>query len=289
MTALAVPSFSTAAGLDPAVRAAVAGSLPKLEITVQAYGTADELCSNIRSALARGLPEFSCSPVKHDGRLAIVGSGWSMPDYIELIRSHRAKGQPIIAVKAAHDFLVERGIDPDLWVNLDPRDRTDGIQRLNDRTIYMPASRCTPSTFDYLKGRRVLLWHSWAPGPEVDAIGPGKLAVGGGTTSGLRAINIAYLMGFRHVTLYGFDSCNNDKGEKRFTDAMTGAAIDVYVGGTGKRFTCNMAMAQQANEFQELFNVMPDLHVEAVGPGLIAAILEERLNRRTESKNVISK
>jgi len=252
-----------------------------LEIAVIAAGTEEELCSNIRSALARGLPELTLAPIKHDGNIVLVASGWSMPDYIDEIRAHRRAGRPIVAVKAAHDFLVENGVNPDMWVNLDPRDRTNGIQRLNDHTVYMPASRCPPSTFDYLKGRKVLLWHSWAEGPEMAAIGPNKLAVGGGTTSGLRAVNIGYLLGFRNFTLYGYDSCNRADGVKRFTGDVTGPAIDVFVGGpTGKKFNCNMAMAQQANEFQKLFDVMGDITVDVKGPGLIAEIMRVRDQRK---------
>lgn len=251
-----------------------------LEITVQSAGTVEELGSNIRSALARGLPELALAPTKHDGNMVLVASGWSMPDYIDEIKAHRKAGRPIVAVKAAHDFLVENGVEPDLWVNLDPRDRTSGIKHLNDRTTYMPASRCPPSTFDYLKGRNVLLWHSWAPGEEMEAIGPGKLAIGGGTTSGLRSINIGYILGFRHFIMYGYDSCNRADGLKRFTGETTGPAIDVWVGGpTGKKFSCNMAMAQQANEFQKLFDVMPDITLDVKGPGLIAEIMRVRDQR----------
>ena len=255
--------------------------MKKLELTVVAAGEPEELCSNIRSALARGLPEFAPAPTSHDGTFVCVASGWSMPDYIDEIKAHRRAGRPIVAVKAAHDFLVENGVNPDMWVNLDPRDRTNGIQRLNDHTVYMPASRCPPSTFDYLKGRKVLLWHSWAEGPEMAAIGPNKLAVGGGTTSGLRAVNIGYLLGFRNFTLYGYDSCNRADGVKRFTGDVTGPAIDVFVGGpTGKKFNCNMAMAQQANEFQKLFDVMGDITVDVKGPGLIAEIMRVRDQRK---------
>jgi hypothetical protein len=52
------------------------------------------------------------------------------------------------------------------------------------------------------------------------------------------------------------------------------------VGGpTGKKFNCNMAMAQQANEFQKLFEVMPDLNLNVKGPGLIAEIMRVRDER----------
>ena len=251
-----------------------------LEITVQAAGTEEELCSNIRAALARGLPELTLAPIKHDGNIVLVASGWSMPDYIDEIKAHRQAGRPIVAIKAAHDFLVEHGVSPDMWVALDPRDRTSGIQRLNDHTVYMPSSRCSPSTFDHLKGRKILLWHSWAEGPEMVAIGPGKLAIGGGTTSGLRAINIGYCLGFRNFIMYGYDSCNRADGVKRFTGETTGPSIDVWVGGpTGKKFNCNMAMAQQANEFQKLFEVMGDITLDVKGPGLIAEIMRVRYER----------
>ena len=252
--------------------------MKKLELTVVAAGEPEELCSNIRSALARGLPEFAPAPTSHDGTFVCVASGWSMPDYIDEIKAHKRQGRPIVAVKAAHDFLCKNGVEPDLWVNLDPRDRTSGIQLANERTVYLVASRCPPVTFDHLKGKKVVVWHSWAEGPEMKALGAGKLAIGGGTTSGMRAINIGYLLGFRKFVLYGYDSCNNAQGIKRFTGEKTGPTLDVYVGDGAERrkFTCNAAMAQQANEFQMVYAVMNDITVDAKGPGLIAAILEER-------------
>lgn len=252
--------------------------MQKLELTVRAAGEPEELCSNIRSSLARGLPELAPAPCAHDGTFVCVASGWSMPNFIEDIRAERAKGRPIVAIKAAHDFLCENGIEPDVWVNLDPRDRTSGIQRANDHTVYMVASRCPPVTFDVLKDRKVLLWHSWSDSPEIKAVGPGKLAIGGGTTSGMRAINIGYILGYRKFVLYGYDSCNRADGIKRFTGEKTGPTLDVFVGdGIEKRkFVCNAAMAQQANEFQMIYSVMHDITVEAKGPGLIAAIIEER-------------
>jgi hypothetical protein len=58
---------------------------------------------------------------------------------------------------------------------------------------------------------------------------------------------------------------------------MPGVTVDIWVGGpTGKKFNCNMAMAQQANEFQKLFEVMPDLNLDVKGPGLIAEIMRVR-------------
>jgi hypothetical protein len=33
------------------------------------------------------------------------------------------------------------------------------------------------------------------------------MLIGGGTTSGLRAISLFYVLGWRHFALFGFDSC----------------------------------------------------------------------------------
>ena len=254
--------------------------MKKLELQVQAAGTLDELQSNIRACLARKLPEFTPAPTTHDGTFVCVASGWSMPGYIDEIKAHRAAGRPIVAIKAAHDFLMDNGVTPDIWICLDPRDRRGGIDKVNDHTVYMVASRCAPVMFDHLAGRKILVWHSWSDSPEAKALPGGKLAIGGGTTSGIRAINIGYLLGFRKFVLYGYDSCNRADGVKRFTGEMTGQTMDVFVGGpTGRKFTCNAAMAQQANEFQMVYAVMNDITVDARGPGLIAAILDERRRR----------
>lgn len=247
-----------------------------LELSIQAHGEPAELQGNIRSAVARQLPELAPAPTAHDGTFVCVASGWSMPSFVDEIRKERERGRPIVAVKAAHDFLCENGIEPDLWVNLDPRDRTDGIKHANDHTVYLVASRCPPVTFDKLAGKRILLWHSWSDGPEHKALPPGRLAIGGGTTSGMRAINIGYLLGYRKFVLYGYDSCNDTQGRKRFTGELSGPTMDVYVGESRRKFVCNGAMAQQAKEFQMIFTVMPDITVEAKGDGLIAEILKVR-------------
>jgi hypothetical protein len=80
--------------------------------------------------------------------------------------------------------------------------------------------------------------------------------------------------------MYGYDSCNSADGRKKFCGDNPGATVDVFVGGpTGKKFNCNMAMAQQANEFQKLFEVMGDINVDVKVAGLIAEIMRVRDER----------
>lgn len=252
------------------------------ELAIQGLAQWDEgdILSHIRQALSLNLPELQIPPCTHDGTFVIVGSSPTVVDQVEKIKAEREQGRPICAINGAHDFLIERGITPDLFLTVDPRPMPQNFKHVNDETVYIVASRCHPETFKTLEGRRVLLWHAWSDNTEGDFLASlkGKIAIGGGSTSGLRAINVAYLLGFKRVHLYGMDSCLKNNF-KRWNDTkpLNGEEVsttDVIVGN--KQFFCNMAMAQQANEFQSIYEVMPDITIESFGDGLLSAILEER-------------
>jgi hypothetical protein len=253
-------------------------TLHPLKIDVAQFGTATQLVPTIQANCQRGLPELTPSILAHDGSLVLVASGPSMPSQLEAIRAERAKGRTICAINAAHDWLCEHDVEPDLFLTVDPRDLRHNLRRKNARTRYLLASRVAPEVFAHLAECHVWLWHSFGHKAEVDAIHPyAKMAVGGGSTSGLRAIAVGHLFfGFRNFRLYGYDSCNTPDGKfKRFDGSQSGITTDVICGD--RTFICNMAMAAQANEFQTVtYGLLPDIHIEAFGDGLIAAILAER-------------
>lgn len=234
----------------------------------------DDVRPNVVSALKRTLPEPAPALCSHDGTFVVVGSGPSLPNFIEEIKQERVKGRPICSVKGSHDFLCENGIEPDLFLSVEPRDRREHLQHANNHTTYLIASRCDPVMFDHLQGKRVMRWHSWSSNenwPELK----GKLLIGGGTTSGLRAVTFGYVQGYRKFSLYGMDSClAADKKTKRFTGELAGMVTDRIV--DGRTFYCNGAMALQADEFQEYYKTMPDIHFDVKGDGLIAAIVKTR-------------
>ena len=181
---------------------------------------------------------------------------------------------------------MENGIVPDLFVTTDPRGMPQNFKHANDETIYLLASRVSPDDFKTLGGRQVVLWHADSVDYENDEL-EGKMRIGGGTTSGLRAVNLAYLMGFRKLIFYGIDSClDKDKCKRWDSGPMKDETktIDVIVGG--ETFICNMAMAQQANEFQNIWDIMPDLKIESRGDGLISAILKQRIKQGIDTENI---
>lgn len=235
--------------------------------------------SHIEYSVALGLPELHPAICSHDGTFVIAGSGPSLANHLEEIREEKLSGRPICAVKGAHDYLLKNDIEPDLFLSIDPRDRRNNVQLESENTVYLLASRCAPQLFDHLKERRLMIWHAGSSQEENSCLARHgvKFMIGGTSTSGLRAVNIGYYLGFRKMVMYGMDSCNAPDGiTKRVDGSLTGQTVEVIVGGSGKKFTCNIAMAEQAQAFQQLWVMMPDLRLEIKGDGLLAAILEQR-------------
>lgn len=253
--------------------------LQPLRLVISKTAAVDGVVANIECNTRRGLREFQPAFCAHDGTFVIVGSGPSLAGFADAIRGEKAKGRPICAIKGAHDWLCNQGIEPDLFFSIDPRDRRNNVQCKTENTVYMLASRCDPIMFDHLKSRKeVVLVHTLSSDEENQwYINKGKYLVGGMSTSGLRAFNMAYMWGFRNFVMYGMDSCNAPDGvTKRIDGSLTGQTTDVIIGKTGRKFICNIAMAKQAEDFQKLYQMMPDIHVESHGDGLLTAILEER-------------
>lgn len=250
--------------------------MQKLAVQVKQWGSTETNSQNIRYCLDKKLPALSAAPCAHDGTFVIVGSGPSLPEFLDEIREERAKGRPICAINGAYDWLVDNGVTPDLFLTVDPRPMPQNVTKPQRDTVFLLASRVNPEVFDRLKHFPILTWNSWSEEAECEAF-RGQMAIGGGTTSGLRAINVAYILGYRNFVLFGLDSClAPDRKTKRFTGEEAGIVVDVVV--DGETFYCNQAMAQQANEFQELYRVM-DLSIDVRGKGLLAAIIKGRKSR----------
>jgi hypothetical protein len=247
-----------------------------LSIKCQNYGTAEDNKANIKSALARGLPEITPALCAHDGTFVVAASGPSLPDFIDDLKAEVASGRPVCAVNGAYDFLVEAGVIPSLALTVDPRPMPQNFKNPQPETVFLLASRVNPEVFDRLTGHRVMLWHSFGSMEEAEAW-KGKPSIGGGSTSGMRAITIGYIMGYRKFSCYGMDSClAADRETKRFSGEKAGSTFEVQVSENGPRFWCNGAMAQQANEVQELPTSLEGISIDFKGNGLLAAIWAER-------------
>ena len=237
------------------------------------------LTAHVHSALARALPVVGQHPVNQDVAV-LVGSGPSLDGQLDSIKRQQAKGRPIVAIKDAHDWLLQHGVCPDFAVVIDPTENQwQCFRRKQSPITYFVASQCHPLMFDHLADQRVHVFHLMFNHGK--AYPPNTVMIGGCTTTGLRAITLFYTMGFRRVELYGFDSCYLH-GHLRVDSAWTRpdetqTPIQIVVGD--RTFHCNPGMAAQADEFQHVFTMMPDMFVQSYGDGLLTAILNLRAQR----------
>jgi len=127
-------------------------------------------------------------------------------------------GGDLFCVKHALPLFDGLSVKPKYCVILDPRE-VDGISTLGYKradvlkvypeTTYLVASMTHPSVTKFLldKGAKVVGWHSACEAmkdPEVAK--KVRNWVVGGSCSAMRAVSIAQLMGYRKVTLTGYDA-----------------------------------------------------------------------------------
>ena len=248
--------------------------LRTFEIKASCIASDEVLYEHIRLALERNLPLME-EKEPNDLTAVLVGSGPSVKTQLESIRKDKLEGRTIIAIKDAHDWLLDNGIMPDYAVAVDPQEhRWNCFTKKSPFVHYMIASQCHPAMFEHLDGMNITLWHLYIR--EGQTYPPDSLLVTGGTTTGLRAITLFYSQGFRNFKLYGYDSCLQDKTLRITGTQHDKAPIEIYIGSNKKRFLTTAEMAAQANEFQMICQVMPDIRVSSYGEGVITAILEER-------------
>ena len=261
-------------------------SLP-LKITGKCVAEDDILFANMDAAIARGYPQVTEAHPAKTGAILLVASAPSVKGQLELIKKMKAAGSPIVAIKGAHDWLIENGVTPDYALAIDPQEHRIAFYKPQPSVHYMIASQCHPAMFDNLDGYQVTLWHPYVKKGQDR---PKKsMLIGGGTTSGLRAISLFYVLGYRQFELFGFDSCNDGELLRVNGDGLKDGdkLIEVKIDPDGETFNCNMSMALQAEHFQTYYDYLPDATFNGHGRGLIQAIIKKREQNMMELGGII--
>jgi len=262
-------------------------SLP-LKITGKCVAEDETLFAYMDAAIARGYPQVTEAQAAKTGAILLVASAPSVKGQLELIKKMKAAGSPIVAIKGAHDWLIENGVTPDYALAIDPQEHRIAFYKPQPSVHYMIASQCHPAMFDNLDGYQVTLWHPYVKKGQDR---PKKsMLIGGGTTSGLRAISLFYVLGYRQFELFGFDSCNDGKLLRVNGDGLKDGdkLIEVKIDPDGETFDCNMSMALQAEHFQTYYDYLPDATFNGHGRGLIQAIIKKREQNMMELGNIIN-
>ena len=230
-----------------------------------------EILSNLRASKERRLPYVDLCP-KRDRPLAIVGSG---PSLLKRIKFLRAFPGDIMALNGAYNVLRIHGITPKYAVCLDARpENINFFDYASTETYHLLASQCHPALYDDLAKRELKVATFHMDGHASQSVfAPGEVTVMGGMhTVGLTALILATTLGYRNLTLYGYDSSYTDGHSHARDQSQNAGQTTTEVEFKGKWYTTTPAMASQCEHFFELkkaiFHNYPDAEIFLNGEGL---------------------
>jgi hypothetical protein len=235
--------------------------------------TSDEdLHRNIKanSARARQIARgWVKSQPAHDRVAVLVGSGPSLADTLEEVRERFTAGDTVFAMNGAANYLNAHGIRPDFQVMIDPREETK--QLIGPADDHLIASQCHPSVFDAVPHAK--LYHLQIEGIDDDLPEyPHPFAlVGGAASVGNTSTVLAYVLGYRTLHLYGYDSSHRDAQSHAFHQKMNDGEPNCIVAWNGKNYRTSLTMKLQAEKAQETLRALETAGVEihVHGSGLL--------------------
>ena len=244
------------------------------------------MISQAEQNLSRDLPLF-VEHSEHAGVSLIVGGAPSLTDELKNLRTHTKRGGVIFALNGAHDWLIEHGIIPDYHVLLDARkENAEFVRKPHKGVTYLVAAQCHPEVFNALEGHKVMMWAACLESAEQEKAVCDKFPkkpigfIGGGATVGLKTMNLAYLLGFRKIRLYGMDSSYSGSENHAYRQELNDKESKMEIHAAGKDFICAPWMAKQATEFQRQYRQLVKLgcKIKVLGYGLIPHIYQQIRN-----------
>ena len=215
----------------------------------------------------------------NDRWVSIVCYGPSLAD------TWKQVNRPMVTVSGAHDFMVDRCVIPDYHVDCDPREhKARMLKRPQDSTTYFMATVCHPTFWEVLKGFKIRLWHlingndletvAWVMANHPDGAGS---MIGGGSSVGMRAMNVMAALGYRRFRVFGMD---NSFTTNRHAGPHLGKEQDkIFVRAGDRTFQTTRQMLQAAIEMEEFIKTQ-DAEVAFYGDGLMqetALLLREKV------------
>lgn len=215
----------------------------------------------------------------------IVGTGFSAKQLLPEIRQRYDAGEEIVAIKGAHDWLIDNGIIPHVAVAIDAQQRNAKCFRRPHKDVqYLCASQMHPETWLHLKGYDVIVWHAMISKAQLSMPEwANTFIVLSASTTGNSAILLMNALGRRNVHLYGLDSSIpaphwwnrwlRPALKLDGTKVREGAEVyEVRVGD--RRYWTTPEMSLQAQEYRLMRPYIKHMKVTAHGDGYYQAIVK---------------
>lgn len=228
--------------------------------------------SNIDYAVSLDLPTCAVHR-KRNGKVAIVGSGPSVTDSVDILREWDGE---IWGINRSLEWMRHRGIKPTAFLGIDPEwFLTECLPDPTDDITYYIATQVHPGVFDHLTGKKIMTWclaDSEVRHPD------GYLPIFGGTTCLSRAPNLAWSLGYRDVHIFGGDSSFTHKTHVHGGELPANVVISEV---NGVPYKTTKTMMSQACEFVEQIvewaRGEEPLSVSVYGEGLMQALIGQAM------------
>jgi hypothetical protein len=234
---------------------------------------AEQVAGHIASNCKLDVPWLSQVDA-HDGVAIICGGGPSLDDSTPEIGRLQAKGGTIFGLNGASVWLSVRGYHVDYQVILDAKQETSCLVD-HDAEQRVFCSVVHPDTGRYAD----MLFHLDRDGTE-DLLPPerveegGYALVGGGVSVGITALCVAYMLGFRTLHLFGYDSSDRGGDSHAYPQKMNLHIPKIDIRWAGEIYRCSMPMKLQAEAFGNFARMLKDAgcEVHVHGTGLLPAM-----------------
>ena len=257
----------------------IPGFRPLRDIVPFTKGRAVEwkLKDHVMSAKARNWPMHK--PFEfHNQSICICGGGPSLGPNLDKLRSLQKSGAKVMAINRTGDYLLglpkSHGmpwIKPWACILLESIPNAANYIAPRNGIRYYIGSQCHPDTFDKFEPYEHFIWHAQSHKIVEDCLTDQErkhMVPSVGSTCGLRAIIFAYMLGFKKIHLFGFDSCYNDEEIKNGICGLDGAprlhsyekketihdikelVVRGFDSGRDRQYWGNGNMLAQADEFQ---------------------------------------
>ena len=245
------------------------------------------LRQQIYRAYAIGKPWVPMMEIEQGAPAVLVGGGPSIKACLPVIRLMAANGATVFGLNNSARWLKQRDIHPHYQVILDARPEMADMILDDGECVLLASSQSNPPVQD----RADYLWNAHFDGinqflPENDS-GASALTVCGGSSVGLMAISLAYIMGYRKFHIFGYDSCYSGNKHHAYKQTLNDGEKVIDVLFEGKIFKCAPWHAIQAREFQNLAASLIDLgcEISVYGNGLLQLMAKAMMAERLDAEN----
>jgi hypothetical protein len=205
----------------------------------------------------------------------LCGSGPSLADNLDKIKSLQDEGGKVFALNGAANFLNKNGIYPDFQVIMDAQPET--VTLIGSAKEHLFASQVDPSLFDMIEAT---LWHSTFGSKAVDEQegfpehDDDYCLVGAAATVGNTSLGLLYVLGYREYHIFGMDSSHRNGNGHAFHQSMNDGDPCTIVTFNNKEYICSFTMRLQVDTFIHRAKQLVDAGctINVYGDGLIPTI-----------------